>query len=271
MNRKRILFLMVVLLITSLACGLSKTGSKTTEETTGEMTEQTEDQPSGGFFSDIGKNEPNSVPVSMQKGLSSLDYFKMTIEIETIGPSQQDITRMKFTQESAQPQDASFLAIENYTESPEDGPDSGISYIWRLGNDRCTGSDDPEDYDFESREPDVSEMADLVADLFDMNFMIENPQFVGEEIMNGIKSNHFRFQLSGLGAKSGATVLANQGEYWLAVDGDYMVRYGLLVQTSSSPDKINHLKVYANLEEVNVPRNISMPQQCYDAQYNNED
>jgi hypothetical protein len=92
-----------------------------------------------------------------------------------IGPSQQDISCMKFTQENAQPQDASFIPIENHTENPEDGPDSGISYIWRFGNDCCTGSNDPEDYEFESQEPDVSEMADLVADLFDMNFLIEIP------------------------------------------------------------------------------------------------
>ncbi len=192
----------------------------------------------------------------------------MTIEIESIGPSQRDITREKITMEHAEPQEASLISIENYSVSAEDPEvNSGISYIWRIGNERCTGTDDPDDdFEFESSEPDAREMADLVVDLFDMNFMIENPQFVAEESMNGIQTNHFTFQLSGLGVKSGATVLANQGEYWLAVDGNYIVRYSLLVETSSSPEKVNHLRVYANLAEINSPRTISMPQACYNAQ-----
>jgi hypothetical protein len=40
---KRTLFLIMVLLVASLACGLSQTGSKTTDEKTGEITEQTEE------------------------------------------------------------------------------------------------------------------------------------------------------------------------------------------------------------------------------------
>ena len=31
-----------------------------------------------------------------------------------------------------------------------------------------------------------------------------------------------RFKVAGLGEKSGAVVNANQGEYWLAVDGQYL-------------------------------------------------
>ena len=269
MKQKRILLLVVVILLTSLACGLSQSVSQQNEDSS--SVDKPTQEESGGIFSDIGKKEVNSQPVSLNKGLSSLDYYRMTIEVELIGPSQQDVMRIKSTMESAQPQDASFLAMENYSMSSDDPEaDTNISYIWTIGNDRCTGSDEPDDYSFDTSEPDAKEMADLVRDLFDMNFMIEDPQFVGEESMNGIQTNHFTFQLSGLGVESGATVLANQGEYWLAVDGDYMVRYSLLVQTSSSPEKINHLKVFANLEEVNVPRTISMPQACYDAQNNEE-
>jgi len=265
MKRIKICILIAVLLVTSLACGLSKSVTETSQDT------KTEESP-GGFFSDIGKTDVNSEPVSLNKGLSTLNTYKMTIEVELIGPTQQDVTREKIVQEHSEPQDASIISIESYSMTAEDpDPDTGISNIWRIGNERCTGSDDPDDTEYELMEPDAKEMADLVLDLFDMNFLIENPQFIGQESINGVQTNHFNFQLSGLGVESGATVLANQGDYWLAVDGNYMVRYSLLVQTSSSPDKINHLKVYANLENVNTPITISMPQQCYDAQYNDED
>ena len=55
-------------------------------------------------------------------------------------------------------------------------------------------------------------------DLYDLDILIENPQFIGEEEMNGILSNHFQFQLSGLGS-SGAEVLANQENTgWLLME-----------------------------------------------------
>jgi len=264
MKRIKMCILIAVVLVTSLACGLSKSATETTQET------KTEESP-GGIFSDIGKKEVNSEPVSLNKGLSTLNTYKMTIEVEKIGPTQQDVTRERIVQEHSEPQDASIISIDSYsTTAEEPEPNTGITNIWRIGNERCTGSEYPEDTEYESMEPDSKEMGDLVLDLFDMNFLIENPQFIGEESVNGVQTNHFSFQLSGLGMESGATVLANQGEYWLAVDGDYMVRYGLLVQTSSSPDKINHLKVYANLENINAPISLSMPQACYDAQNNEE-
>jgi hypothetical protein len=264
MKKTRIFILLSVLLVTSLACGFSKPLTETTQE------ETTKEAP-GGFFSDIGKTEVNSVPVSMNKGLSTLNTFKMTIEVEVIGPTQQDVTREKIVQEHSEPQDASIISIDSYsTTAEEPEPNTGITNIWRIGKESCTGSEYPEDTEFNSMEPDTKEMTDLVMDLFDMNFLIENPQFIGEESVNGVQTNHFTFQLSGLGVESGASVLANQGEYWLAVDGDYMVRYSLLVQTSSSPEKINHLKVYANLENINAPISLTMPQACYDAQNNEE-
>ncbi len=276
MKKYRLILLISVLLVTTLGCGLSKAAIDTAPGSGPETEVETETETEGGLeglLPDIGKKDVNSEPVTLNKGLSTLDSYRMTLEIELIGPSQQDINREKVIQENSKFQDASFFVIETYSMNSEDyEEDTNKSYIWRIGNDRCQGTDDPEDdFSWESMEPDAKEMADLVLDLFDLDFMIENPQFVAEESMNGIQTNHFRFQLSGLGVESGATVLANQGEYWLAVDGNYMVRYSLLVETSSSPEKINHLKVYANLEEVNVPRTISMPQQCYDAQYNTEE
>ncbi|MCJ7696138.1 MAG: hypothetical protein MUO40_12055 [Anaerolineaceae bacterium] len=266
MNKRKIIAVIVILVLSILACGVPQKSSSSD----GQADIQPNEEPSIGLFPNQDSStdqDPDSTPVSLNKGLSTLNSFKMTIEVEMIGPSQQDITRVKSQQEYSSAQDAVILMVETYSMNLEDDePSTNKTYSYRFGNERCTWAGDPDDdYEYDSMEPDQKEMADLVLDLFDMNFLIENPIFVGEESLNSIQTNHFTFQLSGLGVESGATVINNQGEYWLAVDGNYIVRYSLFVETSSSPEKINHLLIVANLEEINQTMNLSMPQGCYDA------
>jgi hypothetical protein len=208
---------------------------------------------------------PVSQPVGMRKGISTLDSYKLDIEVETIGPSPQEISRIEIQQENSSSQDTTFFFVTNFEQTLEDPEPSTISMnSYQIGNETCTGSGE-DGYTYSIAEPDQKEVQDILKDLYDFNFLIENPQFVGQEELNGIQTNHFVFQLSGLGVSSGAEVLANQGEYWLAIDGNYIVRYTLLVETSTNPDKINHLSVWVNLDDINQPKNLSMPQGCMEA------
>ena len=215
-------------------------------------------------------SEPIAEPVGIRKGLSSLDTYKFTIEIEMIGPSSQEVSRMQYQLENSSPQDTSFNYTTNYDQTLEDPePSTSQTNTYQVGNESCSGS--PEDgYTYTITEPDVKELQDIMKDLYDLDILIENPQFIGEEEMNGILTNHFKFQLNGLGIASGVEVLANQGEYWLAADGNYIVRYTLLVETSPGPGELNHLKVFVNLEDINQPKNLTMPQFCIDAKNNPE-
>ena len=70
-------------------------------------------------------------------------------------------------------------------------------------------------------------MNGLVTSMIGLTPLIDNPVFVAAETVNGIPANHFTFKVSGLGATSGAVVNLNQGDYWLAVDGNYIVKYTL--------------------------------------------
>ena len=84
--------------------------------------------------------------------------------------------------------------------------------------------------------------------------------------MNGIPSNHFTFKVSGLGVSSGAQVNANQGDYWLAVDGQFIVKYNLVLETSTDPlTDVLHEEISIDLTQVNQPIDISFPQACLDA------
>jgi hypothetical protein len=109
-------------------------------------------------------------------------------------------------------------------------------------------------------------MLDLITNMLGFTPLIDNPTFMAQETVNGIPSNHFTFKVSGLGVTSGAEVLANQGDYWLAVDGQYIVRYILNIATSVDPQtNILSEEISAELNQINQPVSISFPQVCLDA------
>ncbi|MAT40843.1 MAG: hypothetical protein CL609_00775 [Anaerolineaceae bacterium] len=271
MGNKKFLFIFVLILFFSLACNLTKminTNTPGSQNTEDQNILPSDDQPSDQEMPEQSlspSGEPVSQPVGIRKGVSTLDSYKLTVEIETIGPSPNEISRIQVQQENASSQDTTFFFVTNFSQTLEDPePSTSTTNNYQIGNETCSGSDQ-DGYSYSITEPDQKELQDVLKDLFDFNFLIENPQFIGQEELNGVQTNHFVFQLSGLGVTSGAQVLANQGEYWLAVDGNYIVRYTLLVETSTSPEEINHLKVWVNLEDINQPKSLSMPQGCIDA------
>ena len=115
-------------------------------------------------------------------------------------------------------------------------------------------------------DPAQGEMLDVIMNLMKFTPNVDKATFVAKETMNGIPSKHFTFKISGLGAKSGAEVTANQGDYWLAVDGQYIVRYSLVLETVVDPaTNIFHMETLINLKNINQPVDITFPQACMDA------
>jgi hypothetical protein len=111
------------------------------------------------------------------------------------------------------------------------------------------------------------EMLDSMTQLEDTIFVIENPQFVGVETVNAIQANHFKFNVTGLGKKSGAEVTQSVGEYWIAQDGQYLVKYDVILETRSAPAgnaqaQMMHLEIHIDLSNINQPIQISMPADC---------
>ncbi len=146
----------------------------------------------------------------------------------------------------------------------ETEPDKTDSNVFQIGNDQCSGSADG--WTWSTNTPAETEMSDLIKNMIGFTPLIDNPTFVAEETVNGIQSNHFSFKISGLGVKSGADVKTNQGDYWLAVDGQYIVKYTLVVETSMSANsEVLHEEISLDLNQVNQPVNIAFPQGCLDA------
>ena len=106
-------------------------------------------------------------------------------------------------------------------------------------------------------------MKGLITGMIGLTPLIDNPDFVAAETVNGIPSNHFTFKVSGLGASSGAVVNINQGDYWLAVDGQYIVKYILIVETSMAADsEVLHEEISIEMTQINQPVSIAFPQGC---------
>ncbi len=219
----------------------------------------------GGLFGRSPTPTPTLVPskpVSIREGLASLNSYVLTIDMTSSGPSPADRSHIIYEMQYSQDLDARMghTVVEVSTkEDPNQDPMNSTSY--RIGNDECTGS--KEDWTFTPMTPAQREMVDLAQEMLNITPLIENPTFVGSETLNGVLTNHFTFTLAGLGVKSGAEVTANEGEYWLAQEGLYIVRYHLLAETRSGPQvEVMRQEVRVEMTSINQPLTIAFNDWC---------
>jgi hypothetical protein len=253
MKKRTVIFITVLVMVT-LACSMIKIDYGTQPGT---------QQAPGGETQ--GDNTHPSQPVSIAKGLASLNSYRATISFTTKGPDPLTSSTIVFETQRSQEQDARYtkMTSTNVKKGVAE-PSSGASESYRIGNDQCTNSSDT--WSWTSMPPNEAEMMDLVMNVLDVTPMIDNPTFVAAEMVNNIPTNHFSFKVTGLGVKSGANVTTNQGDYWLAVDGQYIVKYSLVAETVMDPQtNIIHMETLIDVKDINQPVNIAFPQACLDA------
>jgi hypothetical protein len=209
-----------------------------------------------------------SKPIGLWEGLSSLDSYRLTIRTTANGPTAQDQSMMTYVTEVGSDGDSSHIHSENFSSS-EDDPEgsSSASDQYRVGNRTCELNSDDDEVEVTEEDPMVQEMLNTWVKLVDLVPMVQNPIFVGEEELNGIKTNHFTFTVSGLGVESGAEVVSSGGDYWLAQDGQYMVKYSALLATRNGPagaadTETMSVEFYIELKDVNREIVITMPARC---------
>jgi hypothetical protein len=209
-----------------------------------------------------------SEPIGLWAGLSSLNSYRLTIRTTANGPEAQDKSQMIYLTEVGSDGDSSHVRSENISSSADD-PDvsSSSSDQYRIGNRTCELSSDDDEVSVTDEDPMVQEMLNTWVKLIDLVPTVNDPVFVGEEELNGIKTNHFIFTVSGLGVDSGAEVVSSGGEYWLAQDGQFIVKYSALLETRNGPvgdpeTKTMSVEFYIELKDVNQDILITMPEQC---------
>jgi len=205
-----------------------------------------------------------STPVNLRAGLASLNTYSLVIESNFSGPAQADYSQTHIEIQKSTDLDATstHYVITQSSESDSE-PSMTDSYRYTIGNAKCSGSDE-DGWDYTNPPtPQQSEMVELLSEMMDLVPLIDTPTFVGSETMNGIMANHFTFRVSGLGLQSGAEVTANQGDYWLAQDGQYIVKYYLVTETVDTTTQTTlHMDVLIEVTNVNQPVEISFPAGC---------
>ncbi len=277
--KKMLLILVSLLVLAALACNINTPGTPTPNDgnvnpvpTGNEQNNTTGGQgdcPDCPDCSACPTPEPTafpSMPVMINEGLSSLDSYIFAVHMISSGPTALDMTEYANETRRANEPSATYTRIYNTSSSAEEPePSSSTTEMYSIGMESCTVSEGT-DFSYSTSTAAEDEMSGMLTSLVDFQFLSSDPTLVGEETMNGIASRHFRFSVPNLGVESGMEVITNQGDYWIAVDGNYLVKYVLVIEMRSSPEEVSRLEFTSELTQVNQAISIAFPQGCLDAQ-----
>ncbi len=264
-KHRKVLIIISILLLISLSCNLpfNLFGDKDEKPQSLDSDPATEEQSPQIII--VEQTTPEPKPVSFQEGFGSLDSYKFKVLIET-SSSDGSLTIMDQYVESSVIDEKNHSItkttsreageLESYTDTME---------TYNIGTVTCSYSDGY--WEYSEKSSYEKELMDIFSQMVDFVPIIDNPVFIGEETINGIQTNHFQFSVSGIGSKSGAVATFNQGEYFLAVDGQYLVRYKLELMVQSAPEidpdaEVYGMLIYFDLNDVNVPIALEQPAEC---------
>lgn len=275
---RRLTLILSLLIALSLACNLPGGGQTappggppsikvSTATTVVQPKQSDENQPTPTEIPTLSVPTETPVPaepVPIRQGLASLDSYVLKYTTNSYGPNPQDQSLLTVEMSYSKEDEATYTHTQSTSSSAEDTEvNTSETYQYVIGEESCSGSGD--DWTYDTVAPLEKEMTDLLGQTVDLVLLIDDPLLVGRETLNGIETHHFTFQVSGLGVESGSEVISNQGEYWLAVDGQYLVKYSLEVQLRDTQGEDVRLEVYLELSQVNQPLEISFPQACLEA------
>ncbi len=100
--------------------------------------------------------------------------------------------------------------------------------------------------------------------------IIENPEFVGEDVINNVPVRLYDFEVTSVSASSESEVGRAEGNYALADDGDYLVTYRLDMELRTGPEGDPEAEYSVSffqlsLENINEPVEIAFPETCQTA------
>ncbi len=118
-------------------------------------------------------------------------------------------------------------------------------------------------------------MSDLMSRVVVFKPLIENPVYVGEDVVSGVPVRTYTFEVRSLGVDSGVEVARADGDYAIASDGDYLVHYRLDLELRTAPEgdpeaESTILFIEASLEAINQPVGITFPPNCQAAETSGE-
>lgn len=264
-TRKIVALLLTLCIITACNIPINITRDKTGKETEG----TTSDAPfslGGEAETTEASKEIDPNPIGIQEGLASFDSYSITLYMN-LSDSTGSKTEINETVERSIVDKSVHSMATTVSYNPEEDTEesSDTTEIYSIGTETCTKSGD--EWTYESITEQDREMREIFTGMADFIPLIDNPEFVGEETMNGIECNHFTFQVSGIGETSGSIATVNSGEYWLAKDGQYIVKYHLVLEIQSAAEgtadaEVSNIETLVDLTSVNQPVLFSLPTDC---------
>ena len=210
---------------------------------------------------------PNAVPLPLRQGVSSLNSYRLRLRSLSTGPDKADRSEISLLVEVNTKTKSNHTHTETITSSADDPtPDTSSSDSYTVGGQSCqvSGSAKTPTGKLEAVDPLTNDLTTALTWLLDYNVYVENPVFVGEESVNGVATNHFTFKVTQLGKESGAVVNKNSGEYWVAKDGQYLVKYAAVLELANDKAgaKLVHAEMSVNLTDINQAVEIVIPAYC---------
>lgn len=212
----------------------------------------------------------NPIPLPLRQGLSSLNSYRMTIHMVTTGPTKQDkIDNTTLIEHDSKTDSNHLRNVSTSSSADEPTPQTSTIDQYMIGGKSCSLSSSDSSTKtptakVEDSDKMVTDLANTMSMLVDYNLYVENPVFVAEETLNGVVTNHFTFKITRLGKDSGAVVTQNSGEYWVAKDGQYLVKYKVILELSSDKAGTNaeRAELSVELTSINQTINIAFPPNC---------
>ena len=258
MSKKRIVGFGLLVIIVGSACGIPSLGGATEEGAAGGVPDIPEPA------------EAPTLPVPINQGLASLDSYRMTYTNDVFDSLAQERTTMTLVVASDRETDASYTRSETLvTVEADEIVSEDVEEQFIIGSQLCSMTDGEAEFTVISDTAQV--MTDLMSQVVDFNPLIENPVFVGEEVVNGVPVRTYTFEVRSIDAASGVEAVRSDGSYAIAVDGDYLVDYrlDLELRTGAEGDPEAEFSISSfdlSLEEINRPMAIAFPANCLEAQ-----
>ena len=206
------------------------------------------------------------LPVPINQGLASLDSYRMsyTNDVYDSVPDQRSVTTFIVAQ------DKEAEATYNSTESQVTTEDYQVQSTtlqeqYVIGNQVCILQDGVATVNFMS--DSAKELTGIMGQGFTYNPLIEDPEYVGDDVVNGVQARLYEFEVTSASATSESEVGQANGAYALADDGDYLLTYRLDMELRTGPEGDPEAEYSVSffdlsLEGINEPQEISFPESC---------
>jgi len=272
-NVKMFMLVVTVLALAALACSIGGGGGQPSEGVATLI-------PGGGVgeggtpptqetaTSALPPAEQDLTLSTLTEGLATLKSYKSAFTIKFVGKDQQGQpvngsleTREEFTQEPK----AQRIAFTSIGLSPEQAAQSGTFEMVTIGDTSYLIMQDQDRK--RSCISTSSEATQPQQGLFTPEMLggISGAKYVNTETVNGIKTKHYTWKEGGGLVGLGFTSV--KGDVWVAVDGNYVVKYmaeatgkGTLFFGSSGEE--GTITIEYNLTEVNGSFKIESPAEC---------